>query len=91
MNLFKNRNRFIELNNELLAAGGKNVVRDSWGVWDGKWIIKRTVWGRMDICICMAESLCCPLATVTTLLIGYTPIQNKKFSKKGSSSSKLKQ
>ena len=22
--------------------------------------VQRRVWGRMDICICMAESLCCP-------------------------------
>ena len=29
-------------------------------------------------CICMAVSLCCLPETVTTLLIGYTPIQNKK-------------
>ena len=36
-------------------------------------------WGRMDPCTCTAESLCCPLETITTLLIGYTPIQNKKF------------
>ena len=25
----------------------------------------------MDTCVCMAESLCCPLESVTTLLIGY--------------------
>ena len=31
----------------------------------------RGVWGRMDTCICMAESLCCPPKTITTLLIGY--------------------
>ena len=39
------------------------------------------VWGRMGTCIniCMAESLCCPTGTVTTLLISYTPIQNKKI------------
>ena len=36
----------------------------------------------MGRCVCVAESLCCPLATLTTLLIGYTPKQNKKFSKK---------
>ena len=30
--------------------------------------------GRMDTCICMAESLCSLLETITTLLIGYTPI-----------------
>ena len=31
--------------------------------------------------ICMAESLCCSLETITTLLIVCTPIQNKKFKK----------
>ena len=36
------------------------------------------VWGRTDTRICMAGSLCCPLETITTLLIGYTPMQNKK-------------
>ena len=35
----------------------------------------RGVWGRMDTCICMAESLCCAPKTITTLLIGYIPIQ----------------
>ena len=34
----------------------------------------RGVWGRMDTCICMAESLCCPPETITALLIGYVPI-----------------
>ena len=38
----------------------------------------RGIWGRMDICICMAESLCCSPETVTRLLISYTPNQNKK-------------
>ena len=36
------------------------------------------VLGRMDTCIWMAESLCCPPETITTLLIGYIPMQNKK-------------
>ena len=35
-------------------------------------------WGRMDTCICMAESLCGPPETITTLLIGYIPMYNKK-------------
>ena len=35
-------------------------------------------WERMDTCICIAESFLCSLETVTTLLIGYTPIQNLK-------------
>ena len=38
----------------------------------------RGVRGRMDLSICMAESLCCPPETTTTFLIGYTLIQNKK-------------
>ena len=33
----------------------------------------------MDTCICMTESLYCPPETITTLLISYTPIRNKKF------------
>ena len=33
------------------------------------------------IYICMAESLCCIPETVT-LLVGYTPIKNKKVKKK---------
>ena len=37
------------------------------------------VWGRMDTCVYMAESLCCSPETTTTLLVGYTPIQNKMF------------
>ena len=34
--------------------------------------------GEMDTCICMEESLSCLPAIITTLLIGSTPIQNKK-------------
>ena len=37
----------------------------------------RGVWGRMDTRICMAESFCSSPETITTLLIGYTPTQNK--------------
>ena len=37
------------------------------------------VWGRIDPCICMAESLRCSPEMITILLISYTPIQNKKF------------
>ena len=39
----------------------------------------RKVWGRMDTCIYMAETLCCSPETTITLLTGYSPIQNKKF------------
>jgi len=34
--------------------------------------------GKMDKCICMAESLHCLPKTTITLLIGYIPIQKKK-------------
>ena len=36
-------------------------------------------WGRMDTCMCMAEFIRCSPEITTTLLIDYTPIQNKKF------------
>ena len=39
----------------------------------------RGVWGRTDTCLCLAESLHCSPETITTLLISYTPIQNKKL------------
>ena len=38
----------------------------------------RGIWGRINTSICMAESLCCSPETITALLIGYNPIQNKK-------------
>ena len=41
------------------------------------------VWGRMDTCICIAESLSCSPETTTTLLTGDPPIQNKKFKVQG--------
>ena len=34
-------------------------------------LVGRGMWGRMDARIPMAESLCCPLETITTLLTGY--------------------
>ena len=42
-------------------------------------VARRGVWERMNTCICMAESLSCSSEIITTLLIGYTPIQNKKI------------
>ena len=39
----------------------------------------RGVWGRMDTGTRMAESLFCWPEIITTLLVGYTPIQNKKL------------
>ena len=40
-------------------------------------------------CICMAESLRRPPETITTLLIGYTPTQNKKLKKRNQSKLKV--
>ena len=39
----------------------------------------RGVWERMDTCICVTESLHYSPESITTLLIGYTLIQNKKL------------
>ena len=36
----------------------------------------RRVGGRMDTCICITESFHCSPENVTTLLIGYIPIQH---------------
>ena len=36
----------------------------------------RGAWGTIGTCLCIAESLHCSSETITTLLIGYTPIQN---------------
>ena len=29
------------------------------------------VWGRMDICVCMAESLCCSPEIITVLFVNW--------------------
>ena len=50
----------------------------------------REVWGRMDTCICLIESLCCPYETIKALLTGYTPVQNKKLKKKKKTKTKKK-
>ena len=42
---------------------------------------ERGVWGRTDPCICMVEFLRCSPEIITSLLIGYIPIQNKKLKK----------
>ena len=56
-------------NKDLLYSPGNSVQC---------YVAGRGVWGRMDTCICKAESLFCPRETTTTLFISYTPIQNKK-------------
>ena len=37
------------------------------------------VWGRMDTCICIAESLCFSPETTTTLFIGYACLHAESF------------
>ena len=41
--------------------------------------ITQGVSGRMDTCICMAESLCCPFETISTLLISYVCVGAKSL------------
>ena len=41
----------------------------------------RGIWGRMDTCVCMTESICYSLETITTIT-SYTQIQSKKVFKK---------
>ena len=65
----------------MVIGWGEGTVRDFGKVMysmlcaslDGK-----GVWGRMNTCICMTESHRCLPGMITKLLIGYTPIQNKK-------------
>ena len=42
----------------------------------------RTDQGKMGRCVCTAEFLHCSPETIAALLIGYTPMQNKKFKRK---------
>ena len=42
----------------------------------------RGVWGRMDAWIYVTESLCCSPEAITTLLISYISMHNKKLLKK---------
>ena len=53
-------------NKDLLYSSGNCSVLC--GSLDG-----RGLWGRMDTCICMAESLHCSTETITTLLISSIP------------------
>ena len=41
----------------------------------------RGVWGSVDTCVCVPESLCRPPESITTFSISYTPIKNKKLKK----------
>ena len=65
------RKHGIITHEELLYSKG-NSVQCYVAAWMGG------KFAEMDTCVCVAESLCCPPGTITTLLISYTPIQNKK-------------
>ena len=61
----------------------KDLLYSTWnsklcGSLDGRGLL-----GRMNTYICMAESLRYSPETITMLLLGYTPMQNKKKFKKG--------
>ena len=56
-------------NQQGLTVQRRELCSMLWGSLDG-----RGAWRRMVTCIYMAESLCCPPETITTLLIGFTSI-----------------
>ena len=56
----------------------KDILYSTWNSAQGYvagWVLEGS-WGRMDTCIYMAESLCCPPETIEKLLISYTLIQH---------------
>ena len=53
-------------NKDLFYSAGSSVQH-----YVAAWM-RMEVWGRMDTCICMTESLCYSPETITALLIGYT-------------------
>ena len=64
-----------EITNKDLLHGTGTLPNVMWGPgWE------RSL-GRMDTCMCTAESLHCSFENNTTLLIGYTPKQKKKLKK----------
>ena len=73
----------------LRAQLGAVISTHLGGQWPGvgfqrKWCLNQ-IFQRIrcsDTCVCMAKPLCSSPETITTLLIDYTPIQNKKLKKK---------
>ena len=72
--VFKMGNRWTYCKTDCTAQGILHNVTWQPG-WEG-------VWAKMDTRICMPESPQCSPEITTTLLISYTPIQNKKLKKK---------
>ena len=56
---------FLVFNKDLLYSTGSSAEYHVTGL-DG-----RGVWGKIDTCMCMAESLCCLPEIISTLLISY--------------------
>ena len=52
----------------------KDLLYRTWNSAQCSSLDGRGVWGRMDTCICKAESLCCSPESITPLLIGYSSI-----------------
>ena len=62
----------------LKGMTNKDLLYSTWNSVQCGSLDGRRVWGRMDTCICVVEPLSFSPETIITLLIGYTPIQNKK-------------
>ena len=61
------------ITNKVLQYSTRNSAQCYVVAWMG-----RSLGENGDTCICMAEPLCCPPETITVLLIGYIPIQNRR-------------
>ena len=42
-------------------------------------LYEKKIWKRLDICVCITESVCCTSETNTALWINYTPVSNFFF------------
>ena len=73
------RSLYTEAHNPKACGTGNSVLCGS--------LDRRGVWGRMDTCICTAESLHCSPETIITFLIGYTQYKIKSFKTKFKKSS----
>ena len=58
-------------------TANKNLLYRTWNsAQSSRSLDGREVWGRMDTCVCTAESLHCSPDIITILLIGYNPIES---------------
>ena len=68
-------------NKDLLYSTWKELCSTLCGSLDGSLGANGYVHMYVHTCTCVAKPLCCSPETITTLLISYTPIQNKKLKK----------